>query len=81
MSVIVAVMKTGKGYNPEPYRYPHVTDSGRQLTTPDYNWTVLVWEAETANAAQEQADRLSSGMINARVCATEEDLQSYINEW
>lgn len=42
---------------------------------------VIVWECPEDSRAQGQADRLSSGLIRARVCETFEEVEAVVAEW
>lgn len=64
----------------ERYRY------GWVQARPFVDWDtegnrVVVWECEDAVRAQGQVDRLSSGLIAARLCETFEDVEAVVAEW
>ena len=65
----------------EAYRYGgvEVVDTDTPAWLPGAH--IRVWWTETVQAAQNQADRLSSGLIGARVCETDNDLAETVGEW
>lgn len=65
----------------EAYRYGDVEDA--EMDTPAWlpGARIRVWWTESAQSAQNQADRLSSGLIGARVCESDNDLAETMGEW
>lgn len=78
-SVAVIIGGSAEVYAPA-YLYGGVTDTGRRETTSFLKHPVAIWEATSVALAQQQADRLASGLIGARMCCGEEEIQAFLAE-
>jgi hypothetical protein len=65
-TILVRVVKA-RSLTVEAYRYPTVLQTEVRPDRSREDWEVAVWEANDEYIAQYQADRLSSGLIGARV--------------
>lgn len=78
-SVAVIIKGSAETYAPA-FIYGGVTDTGRRETSAFLKYPIAIWSAESAELGQQQVDRLSSGMIGARMCRNEEEVQAFLAE-
>lgn len=61
----------------EAYRYRGIETTGIEIEHYTPGYVITVWQTEDADLAQQQADRLGSGLFGARVLWGENELAAY----
>jgi len=59
------------------YQYRGIEASGVEVEHYSPGYAITIWQTEDADLAQQQADRLGSGLFGAKVLADEAALEAY----